>query len=88
MFCSISGNKCQIQISVKDTGIGMSGEELSKLFGDFVRIKNEKTRAITGSGLGLSITKKIVEESYGGRIQVASVPDQGTTFTVELPVKA
>ncbi len=88
VFCSISGNKCQIQISVKDTGIGMSGEELSKLFGDFVRIKNEKTRAITGSGLGLSITKKIVEESYGGRIQVASVPDQGTTFTVELPVKA
>lgn len=88
VFCNISHNNGRIQISVKDTGIGMSEEDLSKLFGDFVRIKNEKTRAITGSGLGLSITKKIVEESYGGTIKVASVPDQGTTFTVELPVKA
>lgn len=88
VFCNINHNNGRIQISVKDTGIGMSEEDVSKLFGDFVRIKNEKTRAITGSGLGLSITKKIVEESYGGSIKVASVPDQGTTFTVELPVKA
>lgn len=88
VYCKIAQNNGLIKITVKDTGIGMTAEDLSKLFGDFVRIKNEKTRAITGSGLGLSITKKIVEESYGGVIHVTSVPDQGSTFTVELPVKA
>ena len=44
-----------VRISVSDTGIGMTGEESAKLFGEFVRIKNEKTVKILGSGLGLSI---------------------------------
>jgi len=76
----------QITIIVKDTGIGMTEEDISKLFNDFVRIKNEKTREITGSGLGLSIMKKMVE-FYDGKIEVDSVPDQGSTFTVTLPIK-
>jgi signal transduction histidine kinase len=55
------------------------------LFQDFVRIKNEKTKAISGSGLGLSIMKKIVEEVYSGSVSVESKEDVGSTFTVVLP---
>jgi signal transduction histidine kinase len=80
----IKQDKAQIKIIVIDSGIGMSDEEKSRLFQDFVRIKNQKTRNITGSGLGLSILKKIVE-MYHGEIDVQSVPDQGTTFTITLP---
>ena len=72
-----------IKIAVSDTGIGMSAEEVEKLFGEFVRIKNEKTRNILGSGLGLSIMRKTAA-IYGGDVSVVSVPDQGTTFTVTL----
>ena len=70
-------------IEVKDTGIGMNREEAAKLFNDFFRIKNEKTRNILGSGLGLSIVKKLAL-LYGGEVTVASEPDRGSTFTVVL----
>ena len=72
-----------IEIRVTDTGIGMTQEECDRLFEDFVRIKNEKTRSIPGSGLGLSIVKKIAE-LYRGRAAVSSEPDKGTTFTISL----
>lgn len=72
-------------IKVEDTGIGMSEEDIGKLFNEFVRIKNEKTKNITGSGLGLSIVKKLVEENYGGIIEVESEPDKGSVFTVSIP---
>jgi signal transduction histidine kinase len=73
------------RIQVSDTGIGMDPQETSRLFKEFVRIKNEKTKNITGSGLGLSIVKKVID-LYGGNIQVDSKPEQGSTFTVILPV--
>ena len=73
-----------IRMKVSDTGIGMTETEMAKLFQDFVRIKNEKTKNITGSGLGLSIVKKLTE-SYGGTIEVTSFPDKGSTFIVSLP---
>ncbi len=73
----------KVVISVSDTGIGMTDEEAESLFNDFVRIRNEKTRNILGSGLGLSIVKKIAD-LYGGRATVRSKVDQGSTFTVEL----
>ena len=47
----------RVVVTVADTGIGMTGEETARLFGEFVRIKNEKTAHIDGSGLGLSIVK-------------------------------
>jgi len=72
-----------VRIDVSDTGIGMTPEECAKLFSDFVRIKNEKTRKILGSGLGLSILKKL-SFLYGGDITVQSEPDVGSTFTVTL----
>jgi hypothetical protein len=73
-------------IVFSDTGIGITETDRENLFTEFVRIKNEKTRNITGSGLGLSIVKKVIE-LYNGIITVDSVPDVGTTFTVRLPKK-
>ncbi|MFW5857018.1 MAG: ATP-binding protein [Planctomycetota bacterium] len=69
-----------VSVAVADTGIGMTPAEQAKLFGEFVRIKNEKTRRISGSGLGLSIVRKLVR-LYGGDVTVQSVPDEGSTFT-------
>jgi len=83
--CSITEFPDYVEIAVADTGIGMSEDDIPKLFQEFVRIKNEKTVKITGSGLGLSITKKIVEEYYNGTITVKSIPEEGTTFTIRLP---
>ena len=73
-----------VTLSVADTGIGMTDEEVARLFGEFSRIKNAKTRDILGSGLGLSIVKKLVT-LYDGTVTVESTPDVGTTFTVALP---
>ena len=87
------GGKAEIKIDedasdvilvFSDTGIGIMEEDKENLFSEFVRIKNEKTRNISGSGLGLSIVKKVVE-LYSGSITVDSSPDVGTTFTVRLP---
>ncbi len=72
-----------VTIQVADTGIGMTAEEKDKLFGEFVRIKNAKTRDILGSGLGLSILKKIIQ-LYEGSAEVESEPDVGSTFNVTL----
>ncbi len=73
-----------ITIAVSDTGIGIKEEDIPKLFREFVRIKNEKTRDIMGSGLGLYILKKFVE-LYHGSIDVKSTYGEGSTFTVRLP---
>ncbi len=71
---------------VEDTGIGISSEDRETLFNDFVRIKNERTRNITGSGLGLSIVKKVAD-MYDGIISVESEPDRGSVFTLRMPLK-
>jgi two-component system sensor histidine kinase/response regulator len=75
-----------ISLRVADTGIGMSATEMEKLFGEFVRIKNEDTRLISGSGLGLSIVRKLVN-LYNGSIDVESTKGEGTEFTVTLPLQ-
>lgn len=87
VYCRINKKENKIIIEVEDTGIGMTEEEISKLFNEFVRIKNEKTKYITGSGLGLSILKRITE-IYNGEINVESKENEGSTFTVILPAKA
>jgi len=84
---TVSGGTAGVTLAVKDTGIGMTKEETAKLFGEFVRIKNSKTRNIMGSGLGLSILRKLAT-LYGGDVTVSSQPDVGTTFTVRLPSAA
>ena len=73
----------QIVITLADTGIGMTSEEAGRIFSEFVRIKNERTQHILGSGLGLSLVKKIVQ-LYEGVVNVESQPDVGSTFTISL----
>jgi signal transduction histidine kinase len=84
VFLRIREKGGMARIEVEDTGIGMSEQEVAKLFGDFVRIKNEKTRHIEGSGLGLSTLKKIAA-LYGGDVSVQSAPDVGSIFTFVVP---
>lgn len=72
-----------VTITVSDNGIGMNEEQVAKLFKEFVRFKNEKTRNIEGSGLGLSILKRI-SLLYNGDVKVDSEENKGTTFTLTL----
>jgi two-component system, sensor histidine kinase and response regulator len=81
---TIARDDTQITSTVADTAIGMSAEETAGLFGEFVRIKNEKTQGILGSGLDLSIVKRLAL-LYGGDITAHSAPNVGGTFTVTLP---
>jgi signal transduction histidine kinase len=73
----------RLTIAVSDTGIGLTAEEAGRLFGEFVRIHNDKTQNILGSGLGLSIVKKLAQ-LYRGDATLKSQPDVGSTFTVTL----
>ncbi|MBN1296684.1 hybrid sensor histidine kinase/response regulator [bacterium] len=80
---SIDGTGPRIVWKVTDTGIGMSKDEMTRLFEEFYRVKNERTRNILGSGLGLAVVKKIVL-LYQGEITVNSKENEGTTFTIVL----
>jgi PAS domain S-box-containing protein len=71
-------------ISVSDTGIGIEPTELPKIFGKFHRAANALDGDYAGRGIGLYLTKLIVEE-HGGKISVVSQPKQGSAFTIELP---
>ena len=73
-----------ISVAVADRGVGMSEHELPQLFGRFFRSDREEVRKVEGSGLGLFITKSLVD-LLGGEIEVDSVLDKGTTFRVRLP---
>jgi len=85
VYLKITKEETEIKMEITDTGIGMTQDEMEQLFMEFVRIKNEKTKNITGSGLGLSIIKKITD-IYNGTVTVDSQPEQGTTFTVKFPL--
>jgi len=76
----------RIQVEISDTGFGIDEKYLGKIFERFYRVKNEKTRFITGTGLGLPIVKSLVD-AMNGTISVRSRVDQGTTFTVTLPLE-
>jgi len=72
-------------LEVADTGTGISGEDLPHIFERFYRANKARASDDTGTGLGLAIAKWIVGE-HGGEIAVASLPGQGTTFTIRLPL--
>lgn len=83
----IRKNYVGLDISIKDDGIGISEEGLSKLFVDFGKLQESSNRNQKGTGLGLSICKKIIEK-MSGSVQVRSTPNVGTTFTISLKIKS
>ena len=71
-------------LKIKDTGIGISSEDLPHIFERFYRADKSRNRESGGSGVGLAIVKAIVD-AHGGKISVSSVMNEGTEFTVSLP---
>jgi len=78
-----------LRFAVKDTGIGMSGEELSRIFQRFEQARTETTRKYGGSGLGLTIVRHLIELN-GSQIEVKSKPGKGSEFSfrITLPIHA
>jgi PAS domain S-box-containing protein len=72
-------------ISVQDAGIGMTPEDIDKIFDRFYRSEQAVSRKTPGNGLGLSICRGIVE-AHGGKIWVDSIIDQGSTFSFSIPI--
>ena len=77
----------QFQVQIKDTGIGIKPEEMSRLFVEFQQLDCGAARTYQGTGLGLALTKKFVE-MQGGKVSVESEFGKGTVFTIVLPLRA
>lgn len=78
-----TSNQVELCIQVKDTGIGIRERDREKLFKNFVRLDEKRNRNIEGTGLGLNLTKQLLD-MMGGSIEVESEYGQGSTFTVRL----
>jgi signal transduction histidine kinase len=84
VWLGLRGGESEITIVVSDTGIGISPEAMPHIFEEFYRGPNAKAVGKEGTGLGLSLVKRIVD-LYQGKVQVQSELGKGTTFTVTLP---
>lgn len=84
IMLGLTGNNEVVQLYVKDTGQGIPAEDIPHLFQKFYRVDSTATRTIGGTGLGLFISRKIVE-LYNGRIWAESELGKGTTFYINLP---
>jgi PAS domain S-box-containing protein len=73
-----------LQFAVEDTGQGMDEEQLSRLFSEYARFNMNNNRSIVGTGLGMSITKRLID-LLNGEIAIISEPGKGSTFTVRIP---
>ena len=76
-----------VEVSVTDTGGGIPAEDLPNIFERFYRVDKSRTRATGGSGLGLTIAKRLVE-AHGGSISAKSAPKKGSCFSFTIPVAA
>jgi len=76
-----------VECSIRDTGVGMTSEEQKRLFSKFYRVESKETRSVRGTGLGLWITKYLIEHMQGS-ISVESIKGEGSRFVVAFPVHA
>jgi two-component system phosphate regulon sensor histidine kinase PhoR len=74
-----------LQISVSDTGIGISSKDLNRIFDEFYRVENDINSKLLGTGLGLTLVKHVIE-AHKGKILARSTPGKNTTFTFNLPI--
>jgi len=74
-----------VHIRFRDTGVGIPPQDVPRLFDKFFRVADHRKMA-DGTGLGLPLVKHIIETVHGGKVAVQSVPNQGTTFTLSLPM--
>lgn len=81
----VKENDTKIEFYIKDTGIGIDKEKYDEIFQSFIKIENDKSKLYRGTGLGLTITKNLIER-LGGKIWLESVPKKGTTFYFNLPL--
>jgi signal transduction histidine kinase len=84
---SLAERDGQVVTAVTDTGIGITTEELGRIFQEFYRSETAKGQVEVGTGLGLAIVNQLVK-AYQGTIEVDSAPEQGSTFTICLPILA
>lgn len=84
IIVDVTGNDDHVVISVQDSGIGISAEDMPHLFQKFYRVDNKDTREIGGTGLGLYLSRRLTE-SLDGRIWAESTPGVGSKFFVKLP---
>lgn len=82
---SVSTDEVRAKIMVSDNGIGIPEEEIKRIFTRFGRASNARRKGIAGSGIGLYITRKIVE-AHAGEIEIISREDEGSTFAISLPL--
>ena len=75
----------EVKLEISDTGIGITTEDLNKIFNEFYRSKNAKVAELRGTGLGMSIVKNLIKQ-YGGSIDVQSQIEKGTTVTISFPI--
>jgi signal transduction histidine kinase len=80
----LTGDDNQVQVAVIDTGIGIATEDIPHLFQKFYRVDTAMTRGIGGTGLGLYLCRRIVEQ-YGGHIWIESKVEQGSKISFTLP---
>jgi signal transduction histidine kinase len=78
------GHGPQVWLTVRDEGLGIDPVELPRIFEPFYRSREARARQIRGSGLGLSLVRRIAEQ-HGGRVTVESEPGHGSSFTIRLP---
>ncbi|TBN42596.1 response regulator [Paracoccus subflavus] len=81
-----SGDMIEIETAISDNGIGMTAEQLSRMFTPFMQADSSTTRRFGGTGLGLAICRQIVEQ-MNGWIRAESEPGQGSTFTIMTPLR-